>query len=180
MITESDKLRAQAFAELENGKLVTTGNRMAPDNEALSDYIDELRLELQAAQILRAENNPRLWAGWRDRCIKLLATQPEQTSPKVAACDPVDTVLATIAERGKVYGDPALSHHNIGLSWTGLLQQHYGFKLDHPLPDWLVELMLVAFKVHRAARVFHADNYVDARAYLKFAEEDQKKAGEGK
>jgi hypothetical protein len=90
-----------------------------------------------------------------------------------AAC--VDQVLATIKERGKIYGDPALSHHNIGLTWTGLIQQHYGIRLDHPLPAWLVELMMVAFKVHRSARVFHADNYVDAKAYLKFAEEDQEK-----
>lgn len=87
----------------------------------------------------------------------------------------VDQVLATIKERGKIYGDPALSHHNIGLSWTGLIQQHYGVRLDHPLPAWLVELMMVAFKVHRASRVFHADNYVDAKAYLRFAEEDQEK-----
>jgi hypothetical protein len=90
-----------------------------------------------------------------------------------SAC--VDQVLATIKERGKIYGDPALSHHNIGLTWTGLIQQHYGIRLDHPLPAWLVELMMVAFKVHRSARVFHADNYVDAKAYLKFAEEDQEK-----
>jgi hypothetical protein len=95
-------------------------------------------------------------------------------SPKPTP-EQVDQVLATIRERGKVYGEPSLSHHNIGLSWTGLIQQHYGIRLDHPLPAWLVELMLVAFKVHRAARVFHADNYVDAKAYLKFAEEDQQK-----
>jgi hypothetical protein len=80
----------------------------------------------------------------------------------------------TIKERGKIYGDPKLSHENIGLSWTGLIQQHYGLRLDHPLPDWLVELMMVQFKVHRAARVYHADNYLDARAYLSFAEQDQK------
>lgn len=97
-----------------------------------------------------------------------------QTRP-VPTPEQVDQVLATIRERGKIYGEPALSHHNIGLSWTGLIQQHYGIRLDHPLPAWLVELMLVAFKVHRAARVFHADNYVDAKAYLKFAEEDQQK-----
>ena len=33
--------------------------------------------------------------------------------------------------------------------------------------------MMVAFKVQRAARVYHHDNYVDAANYLKFAEEDQ-------
>lgn len=79
-----------------------------------------------------------------------------------------------IAERGKVYGDPRLSHENIGLSWTALIQQHYGMTLSHPLPDWLVELMMVGFKLNRSARVFHADNYLDARAYLQFAETDQK------
>lgn len=84
-----------------------------------------------------------------------------------------DVVQATIAERGKVYGDATLSHENIGLAWTALIQQHYQIRLDHAMPSWLVELMMVSFKVHRAARVFHADNYVDARAYLQFAEKDQ-------
>ncbi len=85
-----------------------------------------------------------------------------------------EVVAQTIAQRGKVYGDPSLSHENIGLSWTGLIQQHYGIRLDHPLPGWLVELMMVNFKTHRASRVFHEDNYVDAAAYLGFAEADQK------
>ena len=84
-----------------------------------------------------------------------------------------ELVSKTIAERGKIYGDPRLSHENIGLSWTAAIQQHYGIKLAHPLPDWLVELMMVQFKVQRACRVFHADNYIDARAYLQFAEKDQ-------
>ena len=44
------------------------------------------------------------------------------------------------------------------------------------LPGWLVELMMVVFKCHRAARVFHQDNYTDAKAYLSFAEQDQQKA----
>jgi len=54
-----------------------------------------------------------------------------------------------------------------------MIQQHYGIRLDHPLPDWLVELMMVQFKCQRSARVYHGDNYVDARAYLQFAEQDQ-------
>ncbi len=83
-------------------------------------------------------------------------------------------VQATIAARGKVYGDPKDSHTNIGLAWTGLLQQHYGLTLDHPLPARLVELMMVQFKCQRAALVYHADNYVDAHAYLQFAEEAHK------
>ena len=87
-------------------------------------------------------------------------------------------VNEVIGERGKIYGEPHLSHANIGLSWTGLIQQHYGIRLDHPLPDYLVELMMVAFKVHRSARVFHADNFVDAKAYLAFAEHGQGNPGE--
>ena len=89
-----------------------------------------------------------------------------------------DIVSATIQERGKVYGEPHLSHENIGLSWTGLIQQHYGIRLDHPLPSWLVEMMLASFKIHRASRVFHADNFLDCRAYLAFAEHGQQKPNE--
>ena len=80
----------------------------------------------------------------------------------------------TVAERGKVYGPPGPSHTNIGLAWTGLLQQHYGITLDHPLPAWLVAGMMVVFKVQRAARVYQGDNFLDARAYLNFMEDGQK------
>lgn len=89
-----------------------------------------------------------------------------------------DTVKFTIQERGKIYGEPHLSHENIGLAWTGLLQQHYGVKLDHPIPSWLVELMMCSFKIHRSARVFHEDNYVDLAAYAKFAAHGQEFPGE--
>ena len=77
------------------------------------------------------------------------------------------------AERQAVYGDPQQSHENIGLSWTGLIQQHYGLRLDHPLPSWLVAQMLVVFKIQRAARVYHRDNYDDAVNYMDFASEGQ-------
>lgn len=87
-----------------------------------------------------------------------------------------DPVAATIAERGKVYGDPYLSHVNIGLSWTALLQQHYGIELAHPIPAELVAQMMVVFKMNRAARVFHADNYLDAHAYVRFADDFQQRA----
>lgn len=91
---------------------------------------------------------------------------------------PKDTVAATIAERGKVYGDPYQSHRNIGLAWAALIQQHYGIVLDYPLPASLVAQMMVAFKIQRAARVFHADNYIDLAAYARFAEEFQQKEPE--
>lgn len=99
---------------------------------------------------------------------KLFATHSHET---------VTPVKELMKERGKVYGEPHLSHKNIGLSWTGLLQQHYGIVLDHPIPDYVVELMMVAFKVHRSARVFHEDNYRDLEAYAKFAEHAQKNPG---
>lgn len=80
------------------------------------------------------------------------------------------------AERGKVYGDPELSHENIGLAWTGAIQQHYGIRLEHPLPAWLVELMMGQFKIQRACRVFHQDNFDDLAVYTgKFAKEHQRK-----
>jgi hypothetical protein len=79
----------------------------------------------------------------------------------------------TIHERGKVYGEPHHSHRNIGLAWTGLLQQHYGIQLREPIQHWLVELMMVQFKVQRSARIYHEDNFRDARVYLKFAEHGQ-------
>ncbi len=88
------------------------------------------------------------------------------------------TVSETIAERGLVYGEPHLSHENIGLAWTGLIQQHYGVRLDHPLPAFLVELMMAAFKVQRSCRVFHPDNYIDLKAYSGFAEHAQSHPGE--
>ncbi len=84
-----------------------------------------------------------------------------------------DIVASTIAERGKIYGEQALSHENIGLAWTGLIQQHYGLKLEHPLPSWLVTLMMVSFKAQRAARVYHEDNFTDLRAYTDFTQEIQ-------
>lgn len=84
------------------------------------------------------------------------------------------SVKDVVAERGKVYGDPKQGHTNIGLAWTGIVQQHFGITLDHPIPPEIVALMMCAFKVQRACRVFKADNYLDLRAYLGFAEEFQR------
>lgn len=85
-----------------------------------------------------------------------------------------DVVEQTIAERGQVYGDPEGSHANIGLAWTALIQQHYGMLLDHPLPPWLVALMLASMKLQRSTIAYREDNYIDLKAYGKFAEEFQK------
>lgn len=77
-------------------------------------------------------------------------------------------------QKGSVYGPSRKSHENIGLSWQALLQQHYGIQLPHAPPAWLVELMMVAFKVQRSARVYQEDNYTDLRNYAGFAERDQR------
>lgn len=87
---------------------------------------------------------------------------------------PKSKIDRIIAKRGKVYGDPKKSHINIGLSWTGLIQQHYGITLEHPIPASLACAMLVNLKMQRACRVFHADNFDDAHAYTQFAQEFQK------
>lgn len=112
----------------------------------------------------------------------------QSASPKDGAAAPsgepsnsASGIDGLIAERGKIYGDPELSHENIGLNWTGMLQQHYQLRLDHPLPAWLVELMMAGFKIHRSAITFHADNYDDLEAYgLKFARQHQRAAFAGK
>lgn len=79
----------------------------------------------------------------------------------------------TIEERGKVYGDPFKSHVNIGLAWTALLRQH-GYDLEHVIPASLVAQMMVMFKMQRSSRVYKDDNYIDAHAYVKFADEFQR------
>ena len=89
----------------------------------------------------------------------------------------MDIVDSTIKERGKVYGEPHHSHTNIGLEWTGLLQQYYGINLPSVIPAHVVELMMAAFKIHRAVRVYHPDNYVDLKAYAGFAEHAQSNPG---
>lgn len=80
------------------------------------------------------------------------------------------------AERGTIYGDPELSHENIGLCWTALLQQHYGIRLDHPVPAFLVALMMAQMKAQRSARQFKDDNYDDLQIYADFAKRFQPKA----
>lgn len=78
-----------------------------------------------------------------------------------------------LKERQAIYGPPEENHENVGLMWAGLIQQHYGITLPHPLPCWLVELMLVQLKASRAARVYHSDNYIDMIAYARFAADHQ-------
>lgn len=81
----------------------------------------------------------------------------------------------TIEERGQVYGDPYESHRNIGLAWTALLRQA-GIIGDYTaIEAHTVAQMMVVFKMQRSARVYKEDNYVDAHAYTKFADDFQQR-----
>lgn len=75
--------------------------------------------------------------------------------------------------RSARYGrDHVAGHRNLGLEWTGILQNHYGIQFEHPIPPHIVELMMVMSKCNRAAVDPNGrDNYVDGRAYLAMAEE---------
>lgn len=83
-------------------------------------------------------------------------------------------------ERGAGYGDPVACHRNIGLAWKALLQDWWQKELPD-IPPHIVDLMMVQLKVLRAAKPLghRADDYVDARNYLDFAEEaDPQRSGQ--
>ena len=77
------------------------------------------------------------------------------------------------AERAKQYGDATFGHGNLGLIWTGLIQNHYGVKFDHPIPASLVLVLMAAAKANRAAlpAPVQPDDYADGRIYFSLAEE---------
>ncbi len=76
-----------------------------------------------------------------------------------------------ILSRSSAYGDGVEGHANLGLMWTGLLQNHYGIRLDHPIPSHLVLLMMAQNKANRAALPTpeRIDDYVDNRNYVRIA-----------
>lgn len=76
-------------------------------------------------------------------------------------------------ERSKTYGGCKPNHDNLGLVFTGILQQHYQIEMPHPLPGHVVALMMAALKATRASNPFgfNADNYLDGKAYFAIAEE---------
>lgn len=93
-------------------------------------------------------------------------------------------------DRGKVYGDPFLSHQAIGLAWEGVFRNRYhdlssitqnGMGLSIPVfgklfPADLVAEFLAAFKVVRLARpTFHQDSADDAKVYISFSERFRKR-----
>lgn len=78
---------------------------------------------------------------------------------------------AIFEERNKQYGDATQSHANIGLAWTGILQNHFDITLPHAIPADVVLLMMATLKALRAARSYMIvpDNYTDAKTYFEMA-----------
>lgn len=74
-------------------------------------------------------------------------------------------------DRSGRYGNATVFSANLGLQWTGMLQQHYGITLDHPLPAELVLEMMAVLKLNRAASDPDKDNLDDAAVYVQLAEE---------
>lgn len=79
-------------------------------------------------------------------------------------------------ERGATYGDATLGHHNLGLCWTGILQNHFKTELPWPIPADVVLLMMAALKLNRAAIDRGGeDHYADGRIYIELAAEAAEK-----
>lgn len=95
--------------------------------------------------------------------------------PGVEPTDLPTDLEALKRERQKVYGDPRENHDGIAKMWACLLQPHAeAIARQEPIPAATVALMMAALKINRCRRVFHQDNYDDARCYLDFAEEFQR------
>ncbi len=92
-------------------------------------------------------------------------------------------------DRGKIYGDPFLSHQAIGLVWEGIFRNRYhelskitqyGMGLSIPIlgklfPADLVAEFLAGFKICRLARpTFLQDSADDAKVYISFSERFRK------
>jgi len=80
------------------------------------------------------------------------------------------------AERGARYGEGTQAHTNLGLIWTGILQNHFLMTLPAPIPADVVLLMMAANKLNRAAcpTPLHGDNYDDGVIYVEMAREAKK------
>jgi hypothetical protein len=80
-------------------------------------------------------------------------------------------------DRQTIYGDPRENHTGIAQAWAGILQPwHEEIRRGDALPPHVVALLMVLLKANRMRRVFHKDNYVDARAYMDFAQEWQQQS----
>ena len=89
-------------------------------------------------------------------------------------------LVALEKDRGKIYGDPFLSHQAIGLVWEGIFRNRYhgrNFITVFPVdvgklfPADLVAELLAGFKIARLARpVYHKDSGDDAKVYIDFSQ----------
>lgn len=78
-------------------------------------------------------------------------------------------------QRNALYGDPQRSMENLGLLWTGILQDHFQIRLPHMIPSYITSAMMAAFKLGRSVRPFQkntTEDYTDLRNYLDFSQED--------
>jgi Domain of unknown function (DUF6378) len=98
----------------------------------------------------------------------------------------IDPLKFLEEDRGKIYGDPFLSHQAIGLAWEGVFRNRYhgftfeanpvaigdrDFGIGKVFPASLVAEMLAAFKIVRLARpVYHKDSGDDAKVYVDFSQ----------
>ena len=95
-----------------------------------------------------------------------------------------DKIQTLEEDRGKIYGDPFLSHQAIGLAWEGVFRNRYHdgnyYECGHPevgklFPPDLVAEMLAAFKIIRLTRpIFKQDSADDAKVYISFSERFRK------
>ena len=88
-----------------------------------------------------------------------------------------DKLKSLEEDRGKIYGDPFLSHQAIGLAWEGIFRNRYhelfmgNSKVGKLFPADLVAEMLAAFKLVRLARpIYLQDSADDAKVYISFSE----------
>lgn len=77
-------------------------------------------------------------------------------------------------QRQKRYGHFIDAHENLGLVWTGLIQNYFRIKLSEPIPSHLVLLMMAASKLNRAVAekdLPDSDNYNDNKIYIEMAKQ---------
>jgi Domain of unknown function (DUF6378) len=86
-----------------------------------------------------------------------------------------DQVRAIVNERSMNYGEPIQFYSNLAEAWNAILSQAWGVNMRPGLDCSTVCLMLASLKTLRAATGWKDDNYVDAVAFLSFAQEAQAK-----
>lgn len=79
-------------------------------------------------------------------------------------------------ERQKRYGNYIDAHENLGMIWTGILQNFYRTKLPTTIPSHIVLLMMVASKLNRVAaeNLVNDENYDDGKIYLELMKNAKK------